>query len=104
MPNLSLWESLEKTDPRHTKQFSRAGGFRGTAINGTYIIKRLTETFGPCGRGWKFVLEDERIVNGHQLNDNDYAQVHIVRGHIDYLYEGVWYSTSPQFGQTTFVG
>lgn len=103
MANSEMWNRLEKTDPSHTKQFSGKGGFKGTAINGTYILKRLTEEFGPCGKGWKFVMDDERYEDGHVLKSGDKAKVHIVRGHLYYMLDGVWYSTSPQFGQTMLV-
>lgn len=51
-PNVAIWDALSKTDPRHTKPFSRAGGFKGTAIKPIWIVKRLTEQFGACGEGW----------------------------------------------------
>jgi hypothetical protein len=50
--NLRIWKALGKTDPAHTKQFQRAGGFRGTAIKPIWITQRLTELFGPVGEGW----------------------------------------------------
>jgi hypothetical protein len=50
--NLRIWDALSKTDPAQTKQFSRAGGFKGTAVKPMWVIKRLTEEFGPCGEGW----------------------------------------------------
>ena len=50
--NLAIWNALGKTDPKHTKAFNRAGGFKGTAIKPIYIQQRLTEQFGPCGIGW----------------------------------------------------
>lgn len=46
------WNPLCKTDPRHTKQFQRAGGFRGTATKPIWVSMRLTEHFGPFGTGW----------------------------------------------------
>jgi hypothetical protein len=49
---LAIWNALSKTDPAHTKGFNRAGGFKGTAIKPIWIIKMLTEHFGPCGEGW----------------------------------------------------
>lgn len=101
--NLDLWNSLEKTAPSATKQFTRGGGFKGTAINGTYILKRLTETFGVCGKGWRFVLDDERIETGHTLKNGDHAKVHIIRGHLEYREGDEWFSASPQFGQTMLV-
>lgn len=103
MNTSDIWNRFEKTDPAHTKPFQRGGGFKGTAINGTYIAKRLTAEFGPCGKGWKFVIEDERIEDGHSLKNGDKAKVHIIRGHLDYMLDGVTYSTSPQFGQTMLV-
>jgi hypothetical protein len=59
--NLSLWNDLEKTDPEYTKGFNRAGGFKGTAINAMYAIKKMTEKFGPMGKGWGIEVENERI-------------------------------------------
>lgn len=50
--NLALWEKLGKTDPKHTKGFTRGGGFKGTAIKPMWSYKRMTEEFGPCGEGW----------------------------------------------------
>jgi hypothetical protein len=49
-----LWDTLSRTDPKHTKGFSRAGGFKGTAIKPMWVWQRLTELFGPCGTGWGF--------------------------------------------------
>jgi len=50
--NLAVWNALAKTDPAHTKQFQRAGGFRGTALKPMWVWQRLTEQFGPFGEGW----------------------------------------------------
>jgi len=49
---LRHWTALSKTDPKHTKPFTRAGGFKGTATKPIWIEYRLTEHFGPCGTGW----------------------------------------------------
>lgn len=50
--NMRLWDVLGKTDPAHTKQFQRAGGFKGTALKPMWVWQRLTEQFGPFGEGW----------------------------------------------------
>ena len=50
--NTKIWVAVCKTDPQHTKPFSRAGGFKGTAIKPIWTVKRLTEQFGPVGMGW----------------------------------------------------
>ena len=44
--NLRHWDALRKTDPKHTKPFQRAGGFRGTAIKPIYMTQMMTEYFG----------------------------------------------------------
>lgn len=54
MTNLRHWDALGKTDPKHTKPFTRAGGFKGTATKPIWIEYRLTEHFGPCGIGWGY--------------------------------------------------
>lgn len=50
--NLALWNRLGKTSPEHTKKFKRAGGFSGTAIKPIYTTQKMTEEFGPAGKGW----------------------------------------------------
>ncbi|HSK40198.1 MAG TPA: hypothetical protein VK943_10570, partial [Arenibaculum sp.] len=52
--NLSIWNQLQRTDPRATKPFTRAGGFRGTQIDPTWRLHMMTEMFGPVGRGWGY--------------------------------------------------
>jgi hypothetical protein len=52
MSNTELWDKLGKTDPAHTKAFTRGGGFKGTAIKPMWSYRRMTEEFGPCGTGW----------------------------------------------------
>lgn len=62
--NLAIWNALAKTDPAHTKQFSRAGGFRGTAIKPMWIVKMLTDQFGACGTGWGIDKPEFQVVQG----------------------------------------
>jgi hypothetical protein len=62
--NLAIWTALSKTDPAHTKGFSRAGGFKGTAIKPIWIIRRLTEQFGPVGVGWGMERPHFEVVPG----------------------------------------
>lgn len=52
MSNTEIWDKLARTDPKHTKPFQRAGGFKGTAMKPIWIVKRMTEEFGPCGKTW----------------------------------------------------
>lgn len=59
---MTIWESLEKTDPKYTKPFKRPGGFSGTSINPTYAIKRMTEIFGVCGVAWGVYKPEFQLV------------------------------------------
>src|SRR5690606_28515713 len=61
--NLNIWNALGKTDPAHTKQFNRAGGFKGTAVKPMWVLKRLTEEFGPVGVGWGTGKPDFQLVH-----------------------------------------
>jgi hypothetical protein len=62
--NLALWLDVEKTDPSQTKQFTRGGGFKGTAIKPYWLMKRATETFGPCGIGWGWEEIENKYLAG----------------------------------------
>jgi len=62
--NTALWDALGKTDPKHTKAFKRAGGFTGTALKPQWAMRRLTEQFGPCGKGWAPDMPQFQVVPG----------------------------------------
>ena len=66
---MMLWSREEPTDPRYTKPFTRSGGFRGTAINATYVRKRLTHAFGPVGLGWGVEVLADDVVPGAPVFD-----------------------------------
>lgn len=52
MTNMEFWEKLRMVPKDAQKPFSRANGFKGTAINPMWTIKTMTEVFGACGTGW----------------------------------------------------
>jgi hypothetical protein len=92
---MRLWRRLQRTDPKHTKPFTRPGGFRGTQIDPTWRMQTMTEVFGPVGQGWGWEQLDwtlaERMV---------------------FICVRVWYRdpdsgamawTGPQWGGTTMV-
>lgn len=62
--NMRFWEALSRTDPAHTKQFKRAGGFSGTALKPIWVEQRLTEVFGPAGIGWGTDKPEYQIIQG----------------------------------------
>lgn len=62
--NTKLWDLLGRTDPKHTQQFKRGGGFKGTAIKPIWSYRRMTEEFGPCGMGWGVGEPTFQVVQG----------------------------------------
>lgn len=64
MSNTALWDSVCKTDPSHTKKFTKGGGFSGTAIKPFYLMHKATETFGVCGIGWGWTELENQVVGG----------------------------------------
>ena len=46
------------------KEFKRPGGFAGKSISPYYLVKRLTEKFGLCGKGWMVKPYETKIVEG----------------------------------------
>ena len=103
MTNTSLWDSVVKTNPKYTKGFNRGGGFKGTAINATWIAYQATEKFGPKGIGWGVEVEDEKYVTGHAISEQNNVIIHVVRIRLWYVYEGNR-GEIVQYGQTTMVG
>ena len=54
--NLRFYELLRKVPDYALKQIG-AGRLKGMSdINPVYRIKAMTEAFGPCGIGWKYVI------------------------------------------------
>lgn len=51
--NLTIWQQLCRTDPKATKDFNRSG-FKGTQIDPVWRYQKMTEVFGPIGKGWGY--------------------------------------------------
>jgi len=51
--NLELWNKVEKTNPKYTKE-AKIGGHKITAIAPQYQIMQVTEQFGTYGKTWGF--------------------------------------------------
>ena len=108
--NMDLWEKVCETDPKFTKNFVRSQGFKGLAINPTYLARKATELWGSIGFRWGFTIEDEKLVPGAPFIENG-----AVVGHetIHVVTIKVWYPTGDKDaptgyvqhkGQTTFCG
>lgn len=64
MEKLLIYGKLAQT-PNEARKEIQAGRLKGmTDINPMWRIKMLTETFGVCGFGWKYVITSKRLENG----------------------------------------
>ena len=52
MSNDELWNLVFRTNPAFAKDFKKAGGFSGTAIDPMYLHQLATQVFGAKGIGW----------------------------------------------------
>lgn len=103
MKTMEIWNKVSTTDAKYVKGFSRGGGFRGTAINATWLAREATKTFGPCGTGWGIRVLDEKYVEGHYIDERNRSITHVVRVQLWYMLDGKEGSIE-QYGQTTMVG
>lgn len=57
--NLKIWEAHADIDPKFTKAIT-GKQYKGTSPNPHYVIRCLTEQFGPVGKGfgWEVVADD----------------------------------------------
>ena len=51
--NRKIWDQLKETDPRLTKKVNKGFGDL-TTIDPHWQIMRMTEIFGPVGKGWSY--------------------------------------------------
>lgn len=64
MENLEIYEAV-RTVPQNAQKIIGAGRLKGmTDINPMWRIKTLTEQFGPCGFGWKYIITDKHMEAG----------------------------------------
>lgn len=65
--NLDLWEAHADIDPKYTKAIT-GKAYKGTSPNPQYVIKCLTEMFGPVGQGFGWeVLSEEFTPLGDEI-------------------------------------
>lgn len=98
MENMTIWQALESTPKEAQKEIS-AGRLKGfTDINPMWRLKRLTEVFGPCGIGWRYVITNSYVLPG--ANDEIAAFVEILLYHKQ---NGEWSDGVPGLGGSMFV-
>ena len=64
MENMATYNAFAEV-PDNAKKTIGGGRLKGmTDINPMWRIMMLTERYGPCGTGWKYVITDKQIVSG----------------------------------------
>lgn len=98
MENLAIYNAVRSV-PDSAKRRIEAGRLKGkTDINPMWRIKALTETFGPCGFGWKYVITDKRIEQGANGEVAAFLDIDLfVKA------DGVWSDAIPGTGGSAFV-
>ncbi|MGX9761905.1 hypothetical protein [Pseudomonas shahriarae] len=64
--NMQIWNRVDKTDTRYTKD-AKVGGQQITSLNGTAMIMKATEIFGPVGIGFGWTVLEERFDKGAEI-------------------------------------
>jgi hypothetical protein len=110
--NTRIWDQVNTTDPSATKNFTGMGGFKGTAIKPTYLMRKATEIFGPCGEGWGWTVLEDRFDEGGPLQaptkewpdaPRINAKLHTLKIELWYLGKGGQKCTVQHYGHTPFV-
>lgn len=105
--NLTLWDSVTKTDKEYTKE-ANVNGQNITSINGVYMAMKATEVFGPIGDGWGYQIIDDRLDNGAPI----YSKEGVLIGHevMHTIQLDLWYKNTSgekcsvfQFGHTPYI-
>ena len=98
MDNLTIYNEVRNV-PDSAKRLIEAGRLKGkTDINPMWRIKALTEKFGPCGFGWKYVITDKRLEQGANGEVAAFLDIDLfVKA------GGVWSDAIPGTGGSAFV-
>lgn len=98
MDNPTIYNEVRNV-PDSAKRRIEAGRLKGkTDINPMWRIKALTEKFGPCGFGWKYVITDKRLEQGANGEVAAFLDIDLfVKA------DGVWSDAIPGTGGSAFV-
>lgn len=98
MKNLEIYEQVRRVPEEACKGIT-GGRLNGmTDINPMWRIKTLTERFGPCGVGWKYVVTDKRLENGANGEIAAFMDIDLY-----VKVEGEWSEAIPGTGGSSFV-
>ena len=98
MENLAIYNAVRSV-PESAKRQIGAGRLKGkTDINPMWRLKTLTEQFGPCGIGWKYVITDKRLEQGANGEVAAFLDIDLF-----VKVDGAWSEAIPGTGGSAFV-
>lgn len=98
MENLAIYNAVRSV-PDSAKRQIVAGRLKGkTDINPMWRLKTLTEQFGPCGIGWKYVITDKRLEQGANGEMSAFLDIDLF-----VKVDGAWSEAIPGTGGSAFV-
>lgn len=98
MDNMTIYNAVRSV-PENAKRPICAGRLKGkTDINPMWRIKALTEQFGPCGVGWKYVIRDKHMEPGGNGEVAAFVDIDLY-----YKVDGEWSDAVPGTGGSSFV-
>lgn len=98
MENLAIYNAVRSV-PDSAKRQIGAGRLKGkTDINPMWRLKTLTEQFGPCGIGWKYVITDKRLEQGANGEMAAFLDIDLF-----VKVDGAWSEAIPGTGGSAFV-
>lgn len=96
--NMRIYNQVRAV-PEEAKREIAAGRLKGkTDINPMWRIKALTEQFGICGIGWKYVIKDKRLEAGADGEMSAFVDIDLF-----IKVGGDWSEAIPGTGGSAFV-
>lgn len=98
MDNMTIYNAVRSV-PDNAKKAINGGRLNGkTNINPMWRIKAMTEQFGPCGIGWKYVIREKRLETGSNGEVAAFVDIDLY-----YKADGEWSDAVPGTGGATFI-
>lgn len=98
MDNMKIYEAVRNA-PENALKSIEAGRLKGKSdINPIWRIRTLTEQFGPCGIGWKYVIKRQWLEPGASGEIAAFVEIDLFFKH-----DEVWSEAIPGTGGSGFV-
>ena len=98
MDNLTIYNNVRAV-PKEALKEIQAGRLKGKSdINPMWRIKTLTEQFGVCGIGWKYIIKEKQLETGPDGEMSAFVDIDLF-----IKVDGEWSAAIPGTGGSSFV-